>query len=89
MSDGEFVYKSDLEKTPLAEILATVTRYGVPGVLEVEHGLLAAAQALQQLTHGAPPPWRLHIASAQWDLALFGIMVGGQLAAAGQGGGRT
>jgi hypothetical protein len=37
MSNGEFVYKSDLEKTPLGEILATVTRYGVPGVLEVEH----------------------------------------------------
>jgi polyhydroxyalkanoate synthesis regulator phasin len=37
MSSEEFVYKSDLEKTPLAEILATVNRYGVPGVLELEH----------------------------------------------------
>jgi hypothetical protein len=37
MASEEFVYKSDLEKTPLAEILATVNRYGVPGVLEVEH----------------------------------------------------
>ena len=37
MSSDEFVYKSDLEKTPLPEILATVNRYGVPGVLEVSH----------------------------------------------------
>ena len=37
MASEEFVYRSDLEKTPLAEILATVNRYGVPGVLEVEH----------------------------------------------------
>jgi hypothetical protein len=37
MSTEEFVYRSDLEKTPLAEILATVSRYGVPGVLELEH----------------------------------------------------
>ena len=37
MSSDEFVYRSDLQKTPLAEILATVSRYGVPGVLEVEH----------------------------------------------------
>ena len=37
MSNEEFVYRSDLEKTPLPEILATVNRYGVPGVLEVEH----------------------------------------------------
>lgn len=37
MSSEEFVYKSDLEKTPLPEILATVNRYGVPGVLEVAH----------------------------------------------------
>ena len=34
----EFVYRSDLEKTPLPEILATVNRYGVPGVLEVSSG---------------------------------------------------
>jgi hypothetical protein len=37
MSSEEFVYKSDLEKTALPEILATVNRYGVPGVLEVAH----------------------------------------------------
>jgi hypothetical protein len=37
MSSGEFVYRSDLEKTPLPEILATVNRHGVPGVLEVVH----------------------------------------------------
>lgn len=37
-----------------------------------------ADEVAKQLTHGAPPPWRLHIASAQWDLALFGIMVGAQ-----------
>ena len=35
MSSDEFVFRSDLEKTPLPEILATVNRYGVPGVLEV------------------------------------------------------
>ena len=34
MAGAEFVYRSDLEKTPLPEILATVYRYGVPGVLE-------------------------------------------------------
>jgi hypothetical protein len=38
MSSDEFVYRSDLEKTPLPEILATVNRYGVPGVLEVAQG---------------------------------------------------
>jgi ABC-type transport system involved in cytochrome c biogenesis permease subunit len=36
------------------------------------------AEMAAKLTHGAPPPWRLHITSAQWDLALFGIMWGGQ-----------
>jgi hypothetical protein len=34
MSAEEFVYRSELEKTPLPEILATIDRYGVPGVLE-------------------------------------------------------
>jgi hypothetical protein len=38
MSSDEFVFRSDLEKSPLPEILATVSRYGVPGVLEVVHG---------------------------------------------------
>jgi len=37
MSSDKFVYRSDLEKTPLPEILSTVNRYGVPGVLEVTH----------------------------------------------------
>jgi len=37
MSSGEFVYRSELQKTPLPEILATVNRYGVPGVLELVH----------------------------------------------------
>jgi hypothetical protein len=35
MSSDEFVYRSELQKTPLPAILATVNRYGVPGVLEV------------------------------------------------------
>ena len=35
MPSGEFVYRSELQKTPLPEILATVNRYGVPGVLEL------------------------------------------------------
>jgi len=34
MSAGEFIYHGDLAKTPLPEILATIHRYGVPGVLE-------------------------------------------------------
>lgn len=35
MVGEEFVFRSELEKTPLPEILATINRYGVPGVLEV------------------------------------------------------
>ncbi|MDX2436887.1 MAG: DUF4388 domain-containing protein [Acidobacteriota bacterium] len=35
MAGEEFVYRSELEKTPLPEILTTIHRYGVPGVLEV------------------------------------------------------
>ncbi len=38
MAGEEFVYRSELEKTPLPEILATINRYGVPGVLEVGRG---------------------------------------------------
>jgi len=38
MVGEEFVYRSELEKTPLPEILATINRYGVPGVLEVRRG---------------------------------------------------
>lgn len=37
MSADEFIYQSDLERTPLPEILATINRYGVPGVLELSH----------------------------------------------------
>jgi len=35
MASEEFVFRSELGKTPLPEILATINRYGVPGVLEV------------------------------------------------------
>ncbi|MCU0235001.1 MAG: DUF4388 domain-containing protein [Thermoanaerobaculales bacterium] len=35
MAEEEFVYRSELERTPLPEILATINRYGVAGVLEV------------------------------------------------------
>lgn len=41
MPAEEYVYKSELEKTPLPEILATINRYGVPGVLTVNHGEVA------------------------------------------------
>lgn len=34
MASDEFVFKGDLATTPLPEMLATVHRYGVPGVLE-------------------------------------------------------
>lgn len=37
MSDREFVYRGDLQSTPLPAILATINRYSVPGVLEVSH----------------------------------------------------
>jgi hypothetical protein len=33
--EREYVYHGDLETTPLPAILATINRYGVPGVLEV------------------------------------------------------
>lgn len=36
MVSDEFIFRGDLQNTPLAEILATVNRHGVPGVLEVE-----------------------------------------------------
>ncbi len=38
MAAAEFVFHSDLEKTPLPEIFATIHRHGVPGVLEVSRG---------------------------------------------------
>lgn len=34
MSGDEFVFRGELEKTPLPTVLATVHRYGVPGVME-------------------------------------------------------
>ncbi len=38
MSDGEFIYRGDLGRSPVPEILATIHRYGVPGVLEFHRG---------------------------------------------------
>jgi hypothetical protein len=38
MSEQEFVYRGDLAVTPLPEMLATVHRYGVPGVMEFLRG---------------------------------------------------
>ncbi len=38
-----------------------------------------SAETAQRLAHGAPAPWRLHVLSNQWDLALFFIIWGGQL----------
>ncbi len=35
MSSDEFVFRGELEKTPLPAMLATVHRYGVPGVMEL------------------------------------------------------
>ncbi len=37
MSDVEFVYRGRLEDTTLPEIMATVHRYGVPGLMELLH----------------------------------------------------
>lgn len=56
---------------------ATVLLIVLNGLVQTDVQL--APEIAQQLTHGAPPPWRLHVASAQWDLALFGIMAGAQL----------
>jgi hypothetical protein len=38
MGEGEFVYRSNLADTPLPEMLATIHRYGVPGVMEFTFG---------------------------------------------------
>ena len=38
MPGEEYVFRSQLERTPLPEILATIHRYGVPGVLAVSCG---------------------------------------------------
>lgn len=35
MTAGEFVFRGDLAETPFPEILATIHRYGVPGVMEL------------------------------------------------------
>jgi hypothetical protein len=34
MTEEEFVFRGDLARTPLPEMLATIHRYGVPGVME-------------------------------------------------------
>lgn len=34
MTEEQFVYRGDLAETPLPEMLATIHRYGVPGVME-------------------------------------------------------
>jgi hypothetical protein len=38
MSSDEFVFRGEIEETPLASMLATVHRYGVPGAMELTHG---------------------------------------------------
>jgi hypothetical protein len=38
VSEGEFVFRGDLTETPVPEMLATIHRYGVPGVMEVVRG---------------------------------------------------
>ena len=35
VSEGEFVFRGDITDTPIPEMLATIHRYGVPGVMEV------------------------------------------------------
>ncbi|MFZ9888443.1 MAG: cytochrome c biogenesis protein, partial [Myxococcota bacterium] len=70
-------------KTLYAFLAAFVVSLATVGLIVVnaftQTDVQLPPEVAQQLTHGAPPPWRLHIASAQWDLALFGIMVGAQL----------
>jgi ABC-type transport system involved in cytochrome c biogenesis permease subunit len=46
------------------------------GVIQTDVQL--AEDIASKLTHGAPPPWRLHVTSNQWDLALFIIVWAGQ-----------
>jgi len=58
--------------------LSTATLLLVLGNAFFQTDMQLPADVAAKLTHGAPPPWRLHIQSAQWDLALFGIMWGGQ-----------
>lgn len=49
----------------------------VNGIIQTDVQL--PEEIAKTLTHGAPPPWRLHLTSNQWDLALFLIIWGGQL----------
>lgn len=61
----------------LGATLATVGLIVVNAFTQTDVQL--AKDVAAQMTHGAPPPWRLHISSNQWDLALFGIIAGGQI----------
>ena len=38
MADTDFIFRGNLSQTPLAEILATIHRHGVPGVMEFTRG---------------------------------------------------
>jgi len=38
MAGDDFVFRGDLDETPLPSILATIQRYGVPGVMECARG---------------------------------------------------
>jgi ABC-type transport system involved in cytochrome c biogenesis permease subunit len=57
--------------------LATVAMIVVNAVTQTDFQMPAEQRSL--LTHGAPPPWRLHFRSNQWDLALFAVIAGAQL----------
>ena len=37
MPEGAFIYRGNLSRTPLPEMLATIHRYKVPGVMELSH----------------------------------------------------
>lgn len=37
MPEAEFIYRGNLSQTPLPEMLATIHRYRVPGVMELRH----------------------------------------------------
>lgn len=37
MPEGAFIYRGNLSQTPLPEMLATIHRYKVPGVMELSH----------------------------------------------------
>ena len=40
MAEGAFIYRGNLAQTPLPEMLATIHKYRVPGVMELTHGPL-------------------------------------------------